>query len=69
MKTNKIRLNGKSVSVEDGTTIGDLIRERDLDPGTVVVEYNRIIIHTADMDRITPAENDVLELLRLVGGG
>jgi sulfur carrier protein len=69
MKTNKIQLNGKTVSIEDGTTIGDLIREKGLDPGTVVVEHNRIIIDTTDLDRIAPAQHDVLEMLTFVGGG
>jgi sulfur carrier protein len=69
MKTNKIRLNGKTVSIEEGATIGDLMRKKGLDPGTVVVEYNRIIIDTADLNRIMLAQNDVLELLRFVGGG
>ena len=48
MKTNKIQLNGKTVSIEDGTTIVDLIREKGLEPGAVVVEHNRIIIHKKD---------------------
>jgi len=69
MKTNKIRLNGKTVTIEGSATLGDLIQKKGLDPGTVVVEHNRAIIDTSELDRITPAPNDVIEILRFVGGG
>ncbi len=34
----EIQLNGQTTPVNAGITIGDLIREKDLDPATVVVE-------------------------------
>jgi sulfur carrier protein len=65
----EIRLNGKRTPVAAGTTIGDLIREKDLDAATVVVEHNLTIISAADLDRIALKANDTLEILRFVGGG
>lgn len=64
-----IQLNGKRASVDSGITIGDLIREKDLDPETVVVEHNRVIVTTKELDRTPLLENDILEILRFVGGG
>ncbi len=64
-----IRLNGKRTPVAPGITIGDLIRQKDLDPTTVVVEHNLAIITAADLNRTTLQENDALEILRFVGGG
>ncbi|WP_155319735.1 sulfur carrier protein ThiS [Desulfosarcina alkanivorans] len=64
-----IQLNGRRTSVATGTTIGDLIRAKDLDPTTVVVERNLAIVASADWDRITLQGNDTLEILRFVGGG
>jgi len=64
-----IQLNGKRASVDNGTTVGDLIREKDLDLETVVVEHNREILTAEDLDRTPLLENDVLEILRFVGGG
>ena len=64
-----IQLNGQPTPVAAGITIGDLIREKDLDPGTVVVEHNLTIITTDDLDQITLKQNDALEILRFVGGG
>ena len=67
--TMDIQLNGQTTPVAAGITIGDLIREKDLDPGTVVVEHNLTIITTAELDQITLKQNDALEILRFVGGG
>jgi thiamine biosynthesis protein ThiS len=67
--TMDIQLNGQTTSVAAGITIGDLIREKDLDPATVVVEHNLTIIKTAELNQITLKQNDALEILRFVGGG
>lgn len=67
--TMDIQLNGQTTPVAAGTTIGDLIRGKDLDPATVVVEHNLAIVSTAEVDRITLKQNDALEILRFVGGG
>jgi len=64
-----IQLNGKPTAVAAGITIGDLIREKDIDTATIVVEHNLAIVMIADLDRITLKENDALEILRFVGGG
>jgi len=64
-----IQLNGKPTSVAAGITIGDLVRQKKLDPTTVVVEHNLAIVTAAELDRITLKEKDALEILRFVGGG
>lgn len=64
-----IQLNGQPTPVAAGITIGDLIRQKNLDPATIVVEHNLAIITTADLDQVTLEENDALEILRFVGGG
>ncbi|MGD9309889.1 MAG: sulfur carrier protein ThiS [Desulfosarcina sp.] len=65
----QIQLNGKRTPVANDTTIGDLIREKSLDPTTVVVEHNLTVIATDDWDHVRLKENDTLEVLRFVGGG
>lgn len=64
-----IHLNGQPTSVRDGSTIGDLIRANGLDPATVVVERNLVIVPTDDWDCTALEANDTLEVLRFVGGG
>lgn len=64
-----IKLNGKTTQVADGTTIGDLIREKALDPAALVVEHNKAIVTAGDWDKVPLEDNDALEVLRFVGGG
>jgi thiamine biosynthesis protein ThiS len=64
-----IRLNGKRTPVAGGITIGEVIRTKDLDPSTVVVEHNLTIIPAKDWGRVNLKENDNLEILGFVGGG
>lgn len=45
----------------------DFLKEKNLNPNTIVVEYNMEIIK--DFENITLNENDNLEILKIVGGG
>ena len=65
----QIRLNGKPEHLAQAVTIGDLIREKGLEPDTIVVEHNLAIVATEALDRISLKDNDCLEILRFVGGG
>ena len=64
-----IIINGKEESIDDGFSIGDLLKEKNLDFDSVVVEHNRVIIDKSDYDNIELKEKDLLEILRFVGGG
>jgi sulfur carrier protein len=64
----KLTINGEDREVAAGTVWG-LIEELGLHPQATVVERNREIVDR-DAFRETPlSEGDVLELVRLVGGG
>lgn len=65
----KIIINGKEEEINEGFSIGDLLRGRDLDFDSVVVEHNTAIIDKADYDNIQLKDKEVLEVLRFVGGG
>jgi len=65
----EILLNGKKERLSACLTIGDLIREKNLDLAVVVVEHNLSIVTAEDIDRVELMENDRLEILRFVGGG
>jgi len=64
-----IQLNGKRTSVGNSTTIGQLIRDRHLNPAAVVVEHNLAIVSPDDWDQVRLQENDTIEILKFVGGG
>jgi len=65
----KILYNGKELLVEDGITIARLLNQRGLKPDTVIVEYNYQLVMKETWSNITLKENDVIEVLRFVGGG
>jgi sulfur carrier protein len=64
----KLKVNGQDREVS-ATTVFDLLTELGLHPQGTVVERNREIVDR-EAFRDTPlSEGDVLELVRLVGGG
>ena len=64
----KIFVNGKSENTEFKTVM-DYILGKQLDPKTVIVEYNLKITKRDTWDSIELQEGDNLEILNFVGGG
>lgn len=65
-----VTVNGEARNVEAGSSIGDLLREHELDPRVVVVERNRGILRDRhEFDQVTLEAGDVLEIVHFVGGG
>ena len=65
----KLTVNGQPREVPDGTTILTLLTASNLRPKVTVVERNGEIVDRAAYADATLRENDVLELVRFVGGG
>lgn len=57
------------MEVKEGLTIEELISDLDLNPATVVAEYNGGIILPDNYADQQLAEGSTLELIRFVGGG
>jgi sulfur carrier protein len=73
MKTSEefvmnIHINGQRTEIKSGTLLSLLV-ELKLNPQTTVVEKNGSIIRMTDYAGEALRENDVLELIRFVGGG
>jgi sulfur carrier protein len=64
----KLTINGESREVAAGT-VWSLLEELGLHPQGTIVERNREIVDREDYRETRLAEGDVLELVRLVGGG
>jgi thiamine biosynthesis protein ThiS len=63
-------VNGEEHAVAAGSTIGDLLRELELSPAAVVVEYNReIVLDRQRLDALVLATGDAVEIVHFVGGG
>lgn len=65
----QISVNGQKVTVADGTTLIQLIKEKNVDPNKIIVELNRDIAKKELWDYITLKEDDEIEILAFVGGG
>ena len=63
----KLVVNGKGREVS-GATVLALISELGLDPKTVVVEHNGVLLRREELERRELREGDKLELVRFVGG-
>lgn len=68
--TIPVTVNGDARQLAAGTTLGDLLRQHDLDPRMVVVERNREILRDrAAFDTLELAADDAIEIVHFVGGG
>ncbi|EGO63385.1 sulfur carrier protein ThiS [Acetonema longum] len=64
-----IRVNGRQEEAIAGMTLLEYLRNKGLDPGQAVVEYNQQVVERDQWGSIGLKENDQLEVLRFVGGG
>jgi thiamine biosynthesis protein ThiS len=66
----EITVNGTRRMVAHASTIGDLLRELDLDPRMIVVEHNgQILRHEVSAPVHVLHSGDIVELVHFVGGG
>ena len=65
----RVIVNGEEKTVPDGLTVRGLVEALGLTDGPVAVEKNRTIVPRALHAETPVAENDVLEIVHLVGGG
>ncbi len=67
--TVSVQLNGKSISIEPGTSLGTMLDARNIVRRMIAVEYNGEILRRAEYDTTTLQNGDVLEVVQMVGGG
>ena len=65
----KIIINGSEEDVAAGTDLLSLLHQLSLDPATVVVECDKVIVNPEEYASTTVHEGAVLEIIRFVGGG
>ena len=64
-----VTANGSAFDVAAGTTVADFIRARNLELGSVVVEWNGEALERGRYETAVLADGDRLELVRAVAGG
>jgi sulfur carrier protein len=65
----EITLNGERREVRAGETLAELIDGLDLSADAVIIERNGRIVERADYGVTQFASGDIIELVRMVGGG
>jgi sulfur carrier protein len=65
----KTLLNGRTVEIEEGLSLQDLITAHRLKAGAVVISVNDRVVRPVEWNRTTINEGDCIELVSLVGGG
>ena len=72
MKKNKkikIKLNGKLLSIPNGTSVYKVIKKIKAQPTKVAIELNRQIIKKKNINKILLKNKDRLEVVHFIGGG
>ena len=64
-----IYVNGEKKHFEQSCTLAQLLTRFELKPQGVVVERNRTIVKAEDLERVRIEPEDVIEIVRFVGGG
>ncbi len=64
-----VTVNGKEEQVNQGISILEFLKSKEIDPNAVVVEHNLNILEKEDLAAVLLQENDTLEVLKFVGGG
>lgn len=62
-------VNGDRKAVTDGATLNMLLMECRVNPQTVVVEHNEVVVSREAFAQIRLAPGDKVEIVRFVGGG
>lgn len=64
-----IRLNGEPHTLKAARTIPELLEEIGVAPQTVIVEHNGVALRRTEWPQALLAENDQIEIVRVVAGG
>ncbi|HHC75158.1 MAG TPA: sulfur carrier protein ThiS [Thiothrix sp.] len=64
-----ITLNGQAHTINDGTTISELITSLDLQNKRLAVEVNQALIIRAEFPDYPLKDQDTVEIVQAIGGG
>jgi len=65
----EVRINGKPVELDAPTSLLDYLERLGVDPRSVAVEHNGEILERAGYEQAVLRGGDVVEIVRMVGGG
>jgi len=65
----ELRVNGKKVELAAATPLVDYLATLGIDPRAVAVEHNGEIVERSRFSAVVLRAGDVVEIVRMVGGG
>ena len=65
----KIKINGKSLSISQNWTVGNLIKKLDIRLNKVAIELNNKIVDKKRIKKIILNNKDNIEIVHFIGGG
>lgn len=65
----RLRINGKEVELEGPTRLLDYLSSLGVDRRAVAIERNERILERSELAAVVLDAGDVLEIVRMVGGG
>ena len=69
LKKIKIKVNGKIKTINDETSLNELINALKIPISKVAIEFNGEIIDKKKIKRIRIKNNDIIEIVHFIGGG
>ena len=64
-----LKVNGDSVEIDDGSNMGELLDMLEIPKTKVAVELNGVVIPNSELLGKALKDQDVLEIVRAIGGG
>ncbi len=64
-----IFINGEPFNCDSCMSLYDIFRYLSIDINLVIIEYNYSIVQKEDFSNLYPKDNDVIEVISIVGGG
>ena len=64
-----LKVNGEFVEIKDGANIGDLLEKLEMLEKRVAVELNGDVIPYSDLLDKTLQDQDIVEIVKAIGGG
>ena len=68
-KKIKIKLNGKQKSIDENTTLFNIIKNSKIPLRKVAIELNQEIVDKKKIRHINLKQNDKIEIVHFIGGG
>tara|TARA_B100000767_G_C19602829_1_gene466439 strand:- start:94 stop:297 length:204 start_codon:yes stop_codon:yes gene_type:complete len=65
----KIQLNGKKITINQKTSIFDLLKKYKLDKKKIAIEINGVILSKLSFKKKILKNNDKIEIVHFIGGG